>query len=488
VPNRLPAHTSLETLRSTANRSDATRYLCAAAQLESGFTERVIEELVAEELRAVPTSPGVDLTPVVKHALAARTRQRVRDILLLLTLLALVVAFFSFNVLLFVLLLVIGWGVVLGEQLIAVYGVVAGDLTASNFNADAAPMPRQAHVRRRVESIASQTRGNVTVYSGYNAFSSYGVRIGAWSFLLDVRKARTGSVVTPLDADELHSEVWSRVHSLDVGSVTTEDRLFVDGRDLRGDRRFLPGGDVGIPAPAVDAVVVRALRLNPEDRVRPYACFHIVGWRGQLVLSTFFRSVVTDQHLFVEVTHTVMPPVREEFQEVDHLLSRPTMSQLGTLAARSLRRTPLRLISSVRALRPSPTSQWQLSKRRREQRRQIDAALRFDYGAHCVPRQIASDSRYQRYFQELDGDHYAKAVERAVLEAVLEALNEHGIDTSEFEQRQTTILNNGVYVTGGASVHAGSVAAGAGAQARTGFTQAVNDAASRVASRPSKGS
>ncbi|MFI5527891.1 hypothetical protein ACIA8O_04970 [Kitasatospora sp. NPDC051853] len=67
---------------------DATRYLSAAAYLDPSFARLVTERLVADELGAVAASPGVDLVPVARHALAAQTLRQRRDVALLLTALA----------------------------------------------------------------------------------------------------------------------------------------------------------------------------------------------------------------------------------------------------------------------------------------------------------------------------------------------------------------------------------------------------------------
>ncbi|MFE5207103.1 hypothetical protein [Streptomyces sp. NPDC056600] len=53
---------------------DATRYLCALAHLDPDFARRVVDGVLDDELGAVAPSPGVDLVPVVRHALAARRR------------------------------------------------------------------------------------------------------------------------------------------------------------------------------------------------------------------------------------------------------------------------------------------------------------------------------------------------------------------------------------------------------------------------------
>lgn len=72
-PPQVPdAHLSTPTYMPAQTLSDATRYLCCAAYVDSAFADKVIEELVEDEHRAVPPSYGFDLDPVVRHSLRAR--------------------------------------------------------------------------------------------------------------------------------------------------------------------------------------------------------------------------------------------------------------------------------------------------------------------------------------------------------------------------------------------------------------------------------
>ncbi|NYI07987.1 hypothetical protein [Allostreptomyces psammosilenae] len=71
-----------------ASRSRATRYLAAGAYLDVRYRDAVIAELVEHSERAVAPSFGVDLVPVLAHALRARSAET-RTALVLLALLAL---------------------------------------------------------------------------------------------------------------------------------------------------------------------------------------------------------------------------------------------------------------------------------------------------------------------------------------------------------------------------------------------------------------
>src|SRR5579875_154118 len=59
-----------DTLEQPSPMSNATRYLCAAAYLDSGFANNAIEHLIASH-RAVVPSRGIDLIPIMRHCLKA---------------------------------------------------------------------------------------------------------------------------------------------------------------------------------------------------------------------------------------------------------------------------------------------------------------------------------------------------------------------------------------------------------------------------------
>jgi hypothetical protein len=79
-------------------------------------------------------------------------------------------------------------------------------------------------------------------------------------------------------------------------------------------------------------------------------------------------------------------------------------------------------------------------------------AKRFDIGARVSVREIAAEESDRSYFQYQDVRQHSKIIERRLIDAVGEFLTELGIDTSEFWQRATTILNNGIINTGSGSV------------------------------------
>lgn len=465
--------------------SDATRYLCAAVQLDSRLAKEVVRDIVDEEFTAPPSSPDVDLVPVVLHAVAARKRQLIRDLLLTVLVCTAVWGLYSSKYVAVLLALALCWVVVVGETLVATYGVVAHDLRPGRFQPYAMSPPGNSKLGRRLKQVAAAGQGNVSVYSAYTPFVGCGITLDSWSFALDTHEAAAGRVAESFTALEVHDFVQEQLRDLRTGKVTMSDRVFVDGRDIRGDRRFLPD-QLDVPRPAVDRSLVRSLTLEPEDQARPYLTIQSSGWRGQLVLSTFLRFVVTPQELFLEVSHCLLAPVRDEFQEVDRLLPQPTMRQAIRIGGRALRRTPGHVLRAPFAIAAHLLSPVTAALQRSRQRREIFSSLRFNYGAARSPRETAGDTRYQRYFQQLDNDLYTKVIERRLLQSLNRFLESKGIDTTELSQHRTTIENHGVYVADGGTVKAESLAVGTGARASSvlmrvanAAKQSVNDAAGR---------
>lgn len=75
----VPGNGSRPAPRPTTMRDDTTRYLCAAAHLDEKFADDAIREFLIESTRPVPPSPGVDAGAVLREAVAARTRRKLRD-------------------------------------------------------------------------------------------------------------------------------------------------------------------------------------------------------------------------------------------------------------------------------------------------------------------------------------------------------------------------------------------------------------------------
>ncbi|HZD00502.1 MAG TPA: hypothetical protein VFA46_10035 [Actinomycetes bacterium] len=453
--------------------SETTRYLCAAAYLDRRFAEHVITKVLQEEHRAVAPSYGVDIVPVVRHCLTAQRRRQIRDAVLTGLLLV------GGPLLLLVgvsppgaglRLALLAWSVIFVESCSTRYELLAARLLRDRFHPNAAQAPLTRRHARLIWELQQNERGNVTVYSGFSPFVGCGLDQGGWSFALNVDKGRRELHETlepkPFEVEELHDEVVSSLHALDMDQVRIEDRLYVNGQDIRDDRRFLPDPFTRPSARTDPAVLHRFLR-SPTQRVRHYTCIQVVDWQGELVLSIFFRCTKVGANLFVEASYFLLPPLREDYHKVDNLRATPDLGGAAELALEATVGTvPMLLLAPVHVLGRlmSRLTRW---LDRLSMRRTIKANPSFDYGATTSIRQSGMSPSYRRYFQRLDREMYVKIVEQRLLDAIIQFLDEHDVDVSDLVERQTTILNNGVMLSGG-SIQAESLAVGTGARARAG--------------------
>lgn len=458
--------------------SEATRYLCAAAHLDRGLKgqpgtqlrQQVIDSLMVDEIHAIGTSPGLDLRQVVREVERAAQRKLIRDVALsVLLILAFVLGVLSTSLAVLLLFFVLACEVIHVEAWIATYSVVARRMLGGQFQPDhgSSAGGRLQHILDEIDAAQS---GNVTVYSGFTPFVGVGYEHGGWSFSVNISEgAKTLGVPQtpkPFDLTELYSYVAADVEALGIPNVTLEDRLYADGRRVAEDKALL-ADRLRRPATSVSAAAVAAAVGEAGEHVRYYKVIRVVGWGGELVLSIFLRFIKVERSLFAEASYFLLPPLNEACHVVDRIQPVPSGRDNVRLFWESALATPLLWVRAPRAVVGSMMApiryEWQVAR----MRRQAAANPDFDYGATTSVRDEQKSTNYRQYFQQLDRDLYVKVVERQLLDSLFNFFDAHGIDTSEMRQRGSTILNNGVMMSGGV-IQAENIAVGAGAQAKGG--------------------
>ncbi|GGU73036.1 hypothetical protein GCM10010211_43610 [Streptomyces albospinus] len=440
---------------------DLTRYLCAAAYLHRDYARSLIREIAAEPHLGVATAPACDVPVVLQHAYRANARRHSRDLLLAaLFVLAFVFTFWAGRPDATLLMLLFAWVTVFSFELSTKYGRHLQSLRPDRFDPAAAPPPLNPEIAARLRQIDLYAGGNVTAYSGYSPFIGYGNELESWSLAFDVTTA-SGAGVTARDFDvtDLYAHIAQRVGALSLPCLEIEERLFVDGATLLGDKRFLPTS-LGRPVASISPDRMDELKRAPEEGARPYLVVHSTGWGGELVTSLFLRFFRSDSNLYVEAVQTVLCPLLDRYRVIDTLMPSPPVRDVLELLAQTMVSTPFVLLASpVRAVAGFSPDYW-LSWRLRRQYKLITSLQRFDYGARQSVRQRAADSKHHRYFQKADCGMVLKTVEKRVLDALVEFAQARGIDVSELVQRQEIIINNGIIATQGAKVESSSVATG----------------------------
>ncbi|HEX5924559.1 MAG TPA: hypothetical protein VFY45_12050 [Baekduia sp.] len=439
--------------------TETTRLMCAAAYLDSTFAQEVIEEIVEEPFRAVQVPAGVDLVPVVKHCLAAQRQKAVRDMVLLATFVVCVLlSVKSFSSMPLLVGFVLGWLTVAADLWVSTFSVATKQLSAAQFKPEDAPVMSDATTKARVEDLAQRQRGDLVVYSGFNPFSSAGLDLEGWSFVIDLRKGadRFGQRADPVafDPAEMYDAITASLTCLNIEGFSVQDRVFVNGTDIRDDRGLLP--DVmGRPAADISPEQMTEYIRTPTHKVRHYRRFQIVDWRGELVVTLFLRFAINNERLFAELSPFVLLPMRMEYRRIDGIDQELSFRRVASIAWQSAKATfPLGVRSFATAIRPLTRMRHQAQRER-----QVRRDYFYDYGSRRTALDRARSNDYARYFQKLDKEMHTKLLDRVLLDSIVEFLDAHGIDTGELVQRRDTIINHGIMVPGG-SVNAHNIAVG----------------------------
>jgi hypothetical protein len=322
------------------------------------------------------------------------------------------------------------------------------------------PGPKRAYLREN-------GNGNVTVYRGFVPFVGAGTPLNSWSFTVDLRKPKVangdGGEPREFELAKLYGTMEEAFAGLHIDNLHAHDKLYVSGRDVRDDQRFLKHR-LARPFSSVETGMIGALISDPSLRVRHYRCVRVVDWSGELVASMFFRFSIVGHSLFVESSHRLLTPISERYRRLERIHCEVTVLQVLIRLTRAIGWGIVNPVwapihAFYRALRPivRPIANW-------VEDWLLSENPGFDYGAESSLREIACEGyRYRRYGQRLDAEMHLKLLDQTLLNEVIEFLDEHNVDTSDLRERGNTILNSGVIVSGGV-LQAESLAVGQGAR------------------------
>jgi hypothetical protein len=127
--------------------------------------------------------------------------------------------------------------------------------------------------------------------------------------------------------------------------------------------------------------------------------------------------------------------------QVFHYRDRVRVSPVQVLqdddAGSTLLSTLPRLIGSVTGI----IHEMGANGRREKKRRRVEETR--DYGALVSVRELAADTKWQRYFQIFDDERFVKVIEQRIFRSLVDFLKEHNVDTSSLESRAEMLINNG---------------------------------------------
>jgi len=366
---------------------------------------------------------------------------------------------------------------------LAVHRMMAFRAILQAFGADvpgSAPQLPNERIAQRLHWVRGTQNGNVTVHAR-NPLLGAGAAVGnaSWTMALSLRTDPTllpptdstpqprVSVHDSVDPYEIHVAIRKRVWALTdpalpehqrVPGVRVADHIVADGERREGDPLLDPARRPhSVASPEAIAAIIR----HPQGGLRYYQRITIgvegkpvVAGDGRLVLpaqnqevviSAFVHVAVEGGRLYAEFLGMMLPPILEEYHVADRLRKSAAL-RLGEAVSSAVRLWPETIKAPLHAAR----SLWQimtLSNRMDRAREDSQQNLIHDYGARISVRELASEETPQKFLQSLDAEKYLKLVEKAVSEALIDYLEEHHVDTSEYRTRMTYIQNNSTTIS-----------------------------------------
>ena len=334
---------------------------------------------------------------------------------------------------------------------------------------------RRPRYSRRMRFIKQQQRHPFTVHSGFKPFLGSGKKVRGWSFAQRLVRAKkpgdTGPSrefdPPPFTTSRLVSRLRDVIADLKydgnpetrLPELRVADCVFVEGT---GAASFSGALTAGPESDEVKQAVKDAI-ARPSGVARHYLSAQVVSWGGEIVTTVFVHVSLQGRTLYIEFATYALYPIRPEYgtHRVGARHSREDASAVGAAVAelpshlleiKRLVKAPVMLLRALRAARARTARMLPYGD--------IGAESSVRETAMIEPPTESRNDSESGYFQSQDVAQHSKIIERRLIAALDDYLVEFDVDSSEFIQRTTAILNNGVLNTGSGSISAENMAVG----------------------------
>lgn len=248
--------------------------------------------------------------------------------------------------------------------------------------------------------------------------------------------------VPPFRAQELVCHLRDALSQLtnDAGrenlpGLQVRDRLYVAEPDVSTDRKLL----------SADDSVMRQVIDNPLALAHHFLETSVPIAGGELVTTVLIRVSLKGRCLSLDVATCALTRTPEGFQVTDRY-GEAGVGAVFRAAIRALFGLPrdvLRLWRVIEIPVVAARAWWAIKDRTHKPRRGVPVSPRV-----AIREEVAEDWQNAQFDESTISDHM-KIIEQRILKAALDFLKAHDVDTSEFEQQATNIINSGVLNMGG---------------------------------------
>jgi hypothetical protein len=311
---------------------------------------------------------------------------------------------------------------------------------------------------RRLAEIEAQLSGNTVVYSGYQHFVGAGEVLHSWSMAQRLVQAppRGTRAITetegkrefdepPFTAIQLANHVRGYIAELTentlpewrLANLTVRDRIFVAGTEI---------SHLWADTSLRD---VKRIIQNPTAPQRHYLECQVVSWNGELVTTVYVHFAVQGKALYVELKVLGLTPCADRFRIIDQV-GGVSFWRLLRDAGRAALDAPVLIVAAPRGLLRAATNTITLTVAARSANARVRKG--YDYGARTSVREMGATELPSDPIQTQDIVKYGRVVERRVVAAILDFLEDRGVDVTEYRQSAQSILSIGAVATNGGTV------------------------------------
>lgn len=442
-------------------QSDITRKISASVYLNASWRDFFFN-FAKDRYQAIVESPGLDTQELLKHVLNARREERTyyqrlffpSIIFWCFFIIAIATGGAILNNGVYIIIAIIAFFA--SYAIVLLYDVQKNSFLQKNLTKDSYN-PSFNYEKSDINLLSAYQKragGNVVFYSGYSPFVGCGVDIGGWSFVVDLDKGKKvlDKRLNPLNFEEseLYSAISDEIRGLNMPNLSITDKVFINGKKIRNNRELLPN-ILGHPINNVSDNYMLSVMNNDSKDARFYKVIQIIDWDGDLILTSFLRVQKNEKSIFIENNFCLLPPIGSNFEEIDkikqysgikHFISWATGLIFITIGHTLL--SIVKIISNIGEAISNVFGGKEVVKQKI-----VKSSPDYDYGAYTSLRGSASQQYYSQHFQKLDQERYFKIIEKRIFNLITDFLDNKNIDTSEFKEREASILNQGVIMTGG---------------------------------------
>jgi hypothetical protein len=442
-----------------------TQNITAAMHLGKIDPQLVIDRLEDRHKARLP-EVGLDTKKLLAEAKTARVRNRIFSTLFLLPTFWTIVLIFDYRL--------VEYGAISLEEYIFSYVKPALLITALGF---AKTIVVNFYLRKNIvnsnDTPDDLAKHNAIIFGGFSPFAGYGIDLDGWSFTIDTRKPKIDGII-PLDVNQ--KEFLDHISSTLTENMTggsIQDKLFVNGLRIRGNKQFLSGIKAS-PITSIEQSTVENKIGSPEQDVRHYRLLSMPLTHGHMFLTFFYRSSMLGGNLFIESRSFLLPPIKPDLTELIQLPTRRGFSYYSRLFFSKLLLSPIGWLPGLifmfsMFIKIQSSISWALFGHPEDKLK--NRTENYNYGNAFSLREGWASKEYQTYFQMLDKDMATKTFQHIIINSIVDYLDIKGIATDDIKERRTQIFNSGVMVSGG-TVNAHQLAVGTGATVKSKLSDA----------------